>query len=247
MPYRPEPADDERLVVALWGAEKTGKTHTLLTAPQPIYLINTDYGFRELLRRPEFKKLDLWVEDIGEEIGPDMKPGSFEAAQAGVARFHETWTGWIEELKQHPGTLAVDNASFLWELICYVKLEEAKRARFNKQNKVQNLEDLRDQRFDYGPVNHYYNVMMRAIYNTKGSLILTHSAKNKYNERGEETSQLQMQGFRATGAIVQAVCQTYKDKGEFKTLITHSRHRPDLEGTWIPSGYQTLSNVLLAE
>src|SRR5215471_1022312 len=205
MPYRPSTKRLERLVIGLWGDAKTGKTHFCLTAPGPLYLINTDHGFSELLGRDEFRDLDIWAEDVTEDISAGT-PGSFEAAQAALARFHETYTGWIQQIERNGrGTIIVDNASFLWELVQYVKLEEAKRARFAQQSKVKSFEELRDQRFDYGPVNHYYNVMMRAIYNTPGNLILTHSARSKYNERGEETSQLQMQGFRGTAGVVQTV------------------------------------------
>jgi hypothetical protein len=127
----------------------------------------------------------------------------------------------------------------------YVKLEEAKRERFEKQSKAKSVEELRDSRFDYGPVNHYYNVMMRAIYNTKGNLVLTHSAKPRYDERGQELAQLQMQGFRGTGSIVQAVCQTYKVGSEFRLAITHSRHAPEQEGMWTKNTYPALWDMLL--
>ena len=244
MPYRPQPDDIDRMIVALWGGEKTGKTHFCLTAPQPIYLINTDHGYRELLRRPEFRDLDILVEDICEDPAAGAL-GSFEAAQPALALFHETYMGWIQELKQHTGTIIIDNASFLWDLVQYVKLEEAKRERFDKQSKAKTVDELRDSRFDYGPVNHYYNVMMRAIYNTQGNLILTHSAKSKYDERGQELGQLQMQGFRGTGSIVQAVCQTYKDKGAFKLVVTHSRHAPGQEGIWTQNTYPKLWDLLI--
>ncbi len=241
MPYRPQPDDMERLVVALWGDKKTGKTHCAFTFPQPIYLINTDHGFRELLHK--FPGLDIQVEDICEDPSAGAL-GSFEAAQPALARFHETYMAWIAELKDHPGTIVIDNASFLWDLVQYVKLEEAKRERFGKQSKTKNLEELRDSRFDYGPVNHYYNVMMRAIYNTRGSLVLTHSVKNKYDERGQELPQLQMQGFRGTGGIVQAVCQTYKVGDEFRMVVNHSRHAPEQEGLWTQNTYSKLRDLL---
>ncbi len=242
MPYRPDPAAFERLIVALWGDKKTGKTHCALTFPQPLYLINTDHGFMELLHK--FPGLDIEVEDICEDPAAGAL-GSFEAAQPALARFQETYVSWIQELKRHPGTIIIDNATFLWELVQYVKLEEAKRERFGKQSKTKNLEELRDSRFDYGPVNHYYNVMMRAIYDTRGSLVLTHTAKNMYDERGQELPTLQMQGFRGTGAIVQAVCQTYKAGNDFRVVINHSRHAPNQEGLWTQNTFPALKGFLL--
>lgn len=242
MPYRPSDIP-ERLVLGVWGEPKTGKTHFCLTAPQPLYFLNTDYGVSELLRRPEFRSLDIQIEDI-----PILDPGNHKSARDGLARFHEQYLAWLEEANATKGTVIVDNASFLWQLISVVKLEEAKRARFEKQSKVKNLDELKDQRFDYGPVNLYTSgLLRRAFHYPNVNLILTHKSRRKYNERGEETNLLEWQGFGETPAIVQAMLQTFKNGAEFAVMIEKSRHAPEQEGFWYPSPTWELVKLMLLE
>src|SRR3954451_21455942 len=120
MPRKPTAIED-RLIMALYGLEKSGKSHFLLTALEPIRIINTDYGIDELFRaHPEFMSLDVEIEDI-----PILTPGDHEAGQVALALFHTRYLEWLAYCGERGGTLAIDNATFLWDLVQLVKLEEA--------------------------------------------------------------------------------------------------------------------------
>jgi hypothetical protein len=222
--------------MALYGLEKTGKSHFCLTAPEPIRIVNTDYGIDELFRaHPEFMSLDVEIEDI-----PILTPGEHEAAQAALALFHTRYLEWLAYCGERGGTVVLDNATFLWDIVQLVKLEEAKRERFKKQSKVSDIDNLRESRFDYGPVNAYMGAMLRQAFRyPKLNMILIHGTKQLYDDRGQELSSYKMAGFKEVPAIVQALVRTDKvtnGKGiDWGKVIERSRDNPGAEGLRVPN------------
>lgn len=242
MPRRP--ADiHPRLILGLYGPPGSGKTHFCLTAPEPIKFINTDFGIDELFgKHPEFGTLDIEIEDIA------RRPDDHDDAKRCLALFHHTFLDWLEVCDDRAGTLVVDNATTLWELIREVKLEEAKRERFKRQNKVQDIDDLRDDRRDYGPVNAYYDAMIRWTYQfPKVNLILTHGAKSIWTPRGEETDQIRYDGYKNTSGIAQAMLRSYREGDRFQMLIEKSRHDYEQCGLSYDNNFKLIRAVLLGE
>ncbi len=241
MPRRP--ADiHPRLILGLYGPPKSGKSHFTLTAPQPIKFINTDFGIDELIVRPEFAQLNIEIEDVA------PKPDDHDDAKRCLALFHETFLRWLDYCNDRAGTLVIDNATTLIEIIREVKLEEGRRERFRKQNKVQDIDGLRDDRRDYGAVNAYYDRMMRWAYQyPKVNLILTHAAKSVWTPKGEETEQLKFDGYRHTAGVVQAMLRSYREGDRFQMLIESSRHAPDQCGFSYDNNFELIRTVLLGE
>lgn len=243
MPYRPSDVP-ARLILGVWGEPKSGKSHFGLMAPEPVYVLNLDFGIAELLCKPEFRSRDITIEDI-----PVVDPGVHESGQAALALFHKTYLDFLTQADAHGGTVVIDNGTFLWDLVQTVKLEEAKRARFEKQSKVKNFDDLKEQRFDYGPVNVYMSSLLRRAYHYPHvNMVVTLRARNKYIN-GEESSQLEWRGFNEMEGIVGAMLQSYRDaKGRWQMLIQASRTKPDEVGFSIPDPtFEKVRLLLLGE
>jgi hypothetical protein len=244
------------LILATWGDIKSGKSHFLYTCPEPIRIINTDYGLDEIASaHPEFYKLDLEIEDIPVKLVPslgDMDDASFRRAQESLALFHERWLEWLPEIGDAAGTVAIDNATFLWDLVQYVKLEEARQIRFKGQSKVARIEDLRDTRFDYGLANNYMASILRHAYEYPYlNVVLTHSQRTKYLN-GQETDQVAMKGFNQTGGIVQGVVHMQRVENadgkvtSFRAVVNRSRDNVDAEGMYVPDPtFDKVRNLVL--
>lgn len=242
MPRRP--ADiHPRLIVGAYGLPKSGKTHFCLTAPGPLRVINTDFGIDEVIaQHANFRVADIEIEDIF------YKPDDHESMKAALVLFHQRFPEYLAYCNERAGTVIIDNATTLWFIIREVKLEEARRERFKKQNRVSDIEDLRDDRRDYGAPNAYYEAIIRYAYQFPNvNLILTHGTKTIYTPRGEETDQIKYDGFKNTPAIVQAMLRSYREGSEFKVLIESSRHDPDQCGLSWDNDFKLVRSVLLGE
>jgi hypothetical protein len=85
-PFTPAPSDaPTTLFVNVWGEpKKAGKTHFALTFPEPIRVLNFDFGSFELL--PKFPGKDIQFKNL--EMDEDLTP---ESANRLLQEFHGAW------------------------------------------------------------------------------------------------------------------------------------------------------------
>lgn len=117
--------DDERynIVWASQGAGGSGKSHFLLTAPDPIAVFLFDpAGLKGLVRNPLFKKKDVKVIDYTAEVDLAQYTSDEDRAKAaadGLQRFEEDWGVALKKAR----TIGWDKEDYVWEMLRYAMLE----------------------------------------------------------------------------------------------------------------------------
>lgn len=204
--FRRAGADDAvtRLIVAISGLEKQGKTHFALTAPGPIALFNLDVGLEGVSSKFVREGKSVFVYDVGRTQSPN-----------------EAKIAWAELVKAYTSVLAnksirtvvLDTATEVWEML--------RLARFGKLAQVMP--------FQYGPVNAEYRALLRAAYTSDKNLVLLHKMKVKY-VNDKRTGDYERSGFSDTGFIVQMNCEVFRDEDGFNLSVLDCRHNPEMMG-----------------
>lgn len=244
MPYRLDNEWVPRLVVSTWGDSKCGKTDFALSFPEPIFYGNFNLGVAELLTGSgRWRGRDVELEDFVPTV-----PGDHECEREILDQWHNWYLDVCAKADQHRGTVVIDLASELWRMVQDVKLEEARRTRFGKQSKVDDIEKLKQSRLDYGPVNAYMAGMLKQPLRYHNcNAVFINGCKSKYGANGQELNELAYQGFGALPSITQATLRQYKEGGEFKALVTHCRHDTSQEGMVYMNDYEVIRGAILGE
>ena len=94
--------------VLVWGPPETGKTHFALTAPEPIHVIDTEFGTYPLLCKEPFKNKDIRVFEAAQlnvesaEIDPVK---SIEAVEEAIS--------FLKDINE--GTVVIDSVTDIWQ------------------------------------------------------------------------------------------------------------------------------------
>jgi len=198
-----------RLIMAISGLEKQGKTHFALTAPGPIAMFSVDIGEEGVVQK--FDDKEVWVMDVagvGDEDSPDDSEKEW-------ARFKKSFDQMLRTASVR--TIILDTATEIWELL--------RMAKFGKLTQVMP--------YQYGPVNKIYRMMVRSAYEFDKNLILIHKLKSKY-VNDKRTGEYEPAGFNDTPFLVQVNATVYRyspeDGGEFAIQIKDCRQNPDMAG-----------------
>jgi hypothetical protein len=113
-------ADDRMsLQWASQGEGGSGKTHFLLTAPDPIFVALFDpKGVEPLLKRPEFKKKDIRWRAYGFNPGKLSPADRPKAAQEALAQFLEDYRTALANAR----TIGFDKEDHVYETLRYARL-----------------------------------------------------------------------------------------------------------------------------
>jgi len=228
-----KPADpnvNPRLIMAVCGLEKQGKSHFTLTAPAPIAIYNLDLGFEGVVNKFTATKQIM-------ECGLHV-PRDADQATAMWDKFEKSYYWALGEPSIR--TVVIDTASELWELI--------RMARFGKLTQVMP--------YMYGPVNAEFRTILRAAYGSDKNLILSHKMRKVY--KGDNwTGAYERAGFGDTGFLVQVNTQIYRDlpddsgtPAEFHLYIKDCRQNGDLLGVTLSGAlctFPVLASMVLPD
>lgn len=204
----------ERLVMGTSGMTKEGKTHFALTAPDPIYYLNLDYGIDEIIDKFLSAGKKIYRADFEQTEQTDA--GTYGKL---LRDFHENYLDALSSAGAAGGTVIVDTATQIWQIVQVVMLDAVlqeqiaawKRKNPNKEPKEG---DVRLMQFHYAKANTYMGgLWRRAVQQTKANVIFTHRAKPRYDESGHIIPGSSVfQGFNETPAIVQFMLRLYSKK-----------------------------------
>lgn len=207
------PQVHRRMIVAVAGREKQGKTHFALTAPGPIAFFDLDVGTEGVVH--------LFTEDKDIITCDCSIPNSQSEAGQVWDRFTRAYDAALASPKVR--TLVIDTATELWELL---RLHS-----FGKLSQVMPHQ--------YGPVNAKYQALIRSAYaHPDKSLILLHKMKPKY-VNDKRTADYEASGFSNTPFLVQVNVQVERDApgddgpGEFHLQVRDCRQNQLLQGEWL--------------
>jgi hypothetical protein len=233
MPFRNLEPAAERVIASVWGHEKAGKSTLALTFPEPVRVMNFNFGIAPLRRNFPGKVIEesqLYLQTIGDML---------ECSKL-LGRFYQDYLWAVQNACG--GTVVVDTASELWQLIYSVKLEEVKARRAKK--KKEDPDDVEVYPFDYNQAN----VLMSSILSLPWrypdvNAVFIHQAKVKW-EGKQETQQLEPHWFKQTPAITGVTIQMKKSNGAYLGVIERCRDNGSLEGMEVKDlDYDTLRDL----
>lgn len=245
----------QRAIVSLEGERKSGKLHTALTAPEPIYLHSFDFGTEgvvEKFRNGVFGRKAIY---IAEYPSPDLVARSSSGGKDDVMNeairiwqiFESQYYDSLASTRQ-AGTVIVDTGGQCFELLTLA--EFGRTERILPRNR--------------GKINGRMAAMVRAGYGSKNAFWL-HTVKDQYkdaldregnaviDDRGEvksvKTGERVARGFADTPFIVQMVgrCERVDlstGGSQFQVRIRDSRHNPFANGLVIENNFDAISWAL---
>lgn len=193
---RANEAVKKRLIMAIDGREKSGKSHFALSGPEPIGVINLDIGLDGVVQKWQDDK-EIYVHDVRVDI-QGLKELTPEKAAAEADRAYSQVVKAYKAVLGQARTVVWDNATEIWELL--------RMARFGKLDHVKP--------HHYGPVNAEFRDLLRMAYDQdKTNLILLHKMKDEY-VNDARTGLVKRSGFSDTGFLVQVNALCYRGPEE---------------------------------
>jgi hypothetical protein len=236
-----------RMIMSLSGEEKSGKNHTSLTFPAPIYIHSFDIGLEGVVDKfinGQIASKEIYVADYELEIQPG------EASPQEVAdSADKVWSRFVTNYKDGlrscgNGTTVVDTDGEAWQL--------CRLARFGKIAQILP--------HHYGPVNAEFRDIIRESYNHSCNVVLLSQRTDvwenyldsKGQEKGRKTGEKARKGFGELPFLVQinAVCNRLDLAGggsEFSVTIEDCRFNPDANGVTVPNDYDMIHMTVFGE
>jgi hypothetical protein len=215
--------DPQRMLCAVDGLEKTGKNNFAFTFPDPIAVLNLDFGLEGMVKKfQERGKVIVNATDKPIRVTPFCEQ----------AEYKELWDKSLQGFKkcmESPDirTLVVDTASDWWDLLTL--------SLFGKLEQIPQLQRV--------AMNKAFRSVLRSAFVTDKSLVLIHRQSKVYkniekvNEKtgkkvivGEWTGEYKRSGFSEMGYIVQANFITRYEDGNFILECKDSRHNMMMAG-----------------
>jgi hypothetical protein len=229
-----------RLVVSSDGGPDSGKTHFMLTAPRPLFILNVDYGLEGVMDSSRFNLDRVEVADYR----LDKAMLTSKMAQAAMARVAQQFVADYRSLlathKQRI-TIGLDTATEFWEIFRLADL-----------GKLEQVPPMR-----YTRVNRLFKDLINEVYRTPHNLVLLHHTKDKYESRltdeGKEVSvrvpgEIERMGFKGVEAAMQVVLAATRIKKPGKSPkygfeVAKCRQRPAVEGERFEGQFATFASL----
>jgi len=199
-------AEKRGLKIGIWGGYSSGKTHFALTAPEPIYIIDTELGSVPL--KDMFPNKEIYVIDV---LGKD-EVESFENVVNAIEKLEK-----IEKI----GTLVIDSISDIWSWAqVYCKVKVWKKA----------PEDRLNQQWDWGVINSHYNRIFRELIRKNCNVIATARESEVYISAGQPSGRYEPKWQKETGFLMDFVLNSRFEMPNYKITIDKCRGIPKFEG-----------------
>lgn len=186
------------LKVGIYGNFATGKTHFALTAPEPIFVIDTEMGVSPLAY--QFPDKDIKILDVAEKDGSK----SFRRFEKAVEHI---------EKQEKIGTVVIDSVSDLWD---YAQ-EYAKVNIFKIKP-----QDRLAQQWDWGIINKLYLSLILRLIKLDCNLILTAREQEIYAGAGQPTNMVKPKWQKNTGFWVDFVLYNIKKADKLGNVLFSS-------------------------
>jgi len=192
------------LKIGIYGNFATGKTHFALTAPEPIFILDSELGASPLAH--QFKGKDIKVLDIMEDDGVISYEKYVEAINYIVQQ-------------DNVGTVVVDSITDVWAFA-----QEYGKVKVFKIKPEQRLA----YQWDWGIINSLYLNPLKKLLRLNCNLILVARDQESYQSAGNPTGKFNPHWMKKTGFLVDYVLYNTKriDKVgnlSFNTKIDKSR------------------------
>lgn len=247
--YDPPLPEQRGHVVSVWGSEKKGKTHFAFDFPEPVRMCSFDLRHQEALEwflLHEEKDIKVVSFPLGEEFDRESWPQL-------LLDFRDTYHAMLEEVAPHGGTVVLDTATQVWQLVQAVNLEAVKAKRLalaQRAKPATTADEVQLYPYDYQTANLMMGGLLRRVrqYPTVNA-VFVHRCKDEY-VRADRTGRIVFAGFGETPAIVQLNLHLYTEaqEGEIVRMgrIDSCGANISLEGMTVQNPQYELVHSLLA-
>jgi len=182
------------LKVGIYGAPETGKTYFALTFPEPIYVIDTEFGAKKVAR-VHFPEKEIYIAEVVhiDPITDEPDPiKSLEKVEKAIAA--------IASQNISKGTIVIDSATDIWAWITAWLEQVATRRTASGQ----------PFRFEYGLANERYRQLIVRLLAKPVHVVLTAQEQDVYDSSGKPTGMKQPRWQKQTPHWVDIVLHTVK-------------------------------------
>lgn len=159
------------LKIGVWGAPGTGKTHFSLTFPEPIYVIDTEYGTSKVIWKKPFSEKKIYVAEVVELNERDEVDTikSLMKAEEAIRSLAEIFPS-AREVREPRGTIVVDSVSDIWAwYVDYLDITAKRRTK-----------DGRPMMTEFGIINDRYRALMLMLLSRAAHVVLTAKVQDQY-------------------------------------------------------------------
>lgn len=206
-----------RMILNVQGKEDSGKTHFLLTCPEPIALFDLDHNSESVVNKPEFADKNIMVSEYYFDK-PSKGANEAKLIKEADILWNRFMTEYMMCLKQVK-TIAIDTAGLLWEML--------RIARFGKLTSVMP--------HNYSVLNCEFNQLIDLGKKSNTNLIFTSTLAPQYlNDTA--TGLMVRQGWSQLDYKVQYSMELSRTrKGEFQGKVLKFKPDPKMVGQVLTS------------
>src|SRR6266496_6831322 len=220
-----------RMILALDGMEKAGKSHVALTAPGPIAYQDLDIGTEGVIEKFQSEKV-VHRARYQIEVNKDEDPAAVSKKVTPILTQYLTDYREVMLPALAKGTIrtgVIDTGSDLWKMF--------RLARLGKLTQVLP--------HHYVGVNNEFETLIKAVYHTPGNLIILHKLqaewKNDALGKANKTGLFERAGYAGTGFLVQVNATVWRERkptdgptsgptGSFHLTVRDCRQNPAVAG-----------------
>ncbi len=212
-----------RLIIAIDGLEKAGKTNFALTAPGPIAYQNLDIGTEGVMEKFQTTKVIHRADYQAKVNKSDDQAEVIKKVAPVLQQYLDDYTEVMlpAMVTGKVRTGVIDTGSDLWKMF--------RQGRLGKLTQVMP--------HHYVSVNAEFSTLIKSVYNTPGNLIILHQLKSEWKDnpatgKGNKTGQFERDGFAGMGFLVQVNATAWRDQvtGEFHLTVRDCRQNPTVMG-----------------
>ncbi len=227
---------NRRLIMTIEGEEKSGKSHTALTAPEPIYYHSFDIGLEGVISKFD-KEKEIYVA----EYELTIQPGEGSAAEVADAA-DKVWDQFVSNYRdsivstKKGGTIVWDSSTECWELL--------RLGRFGRLTQIMPHQ--------YTSVNAEMRDLIRESYEGSNMIHLvklTDAYENYVDsqgrEKGRKTGEKEPKQFKDLPFLVQTITRVQREgSSDFSLTIRDCRQNPTANDLVLPNDFESLLTVI---
>jgi len=224
------------LKMGVYGRPKVGKTHFAMTAPTPIYFIDTEGTARLIAKRfDEARQLEIHIAEVLEEADKSKHKIDLTMSLDALGEAVDLITDAViasndpdSPTYEKYGTIVIDSGTDVWEWLG-IWLEE------KATTKKTNSGDM--PRFEWGKANKKYIQMMYMLLRSNWNVIMTFRVKEAMDSQGNSLGWDDPKWQKNTGYWLDMVAEISEDAlgpvMRFKGLDRFGKIHADIQNpTW---------------
>lgn len=193
----------KRLVTAVWGQEKVGKSTFALSFPDPIFYFNFDYGVQKLIDSGEYADREIYIINY-----PIPTTASVREHKPLLMEFEKQWKEAINEANARAGSVVLDTADEQWAIVGNALTGEIREARHERN--AEEGKNAQDTRLDWRAANTFEDAILKRPWQFPNvSACLINRAQEIYDGGGKPSGQFKMHGYKWIPYIVDMVVRLH--------------------------------------